>query len=557
MEDDWGACWNFFRRGTTGHRTRLGNWFRSVRPWQMVAASRFALAVFALLAIYADPSQPARSSALAYYLLGAYVVYAGALALTTMRVSPGPVVALAVHAIDIAVFSVLIYLTEGPTSPLFVFLTFALFSATLRWSWRGVIATAILIVFIYGLLAMTADIDTGEDITRTIVRSAYLIVAGILFLYFGAILERERMRYAQLASWPDGPSTDERFPALDQIFAHLSKTANVPRLLVVWEDHYEPHRYVAEFVDGSTRYSMEAAADAETAVAQDSTRSGAASSAQNEISTRILNDHGIRHSVVAPVGGASHSGWLFLVGDHDLGDDLMPLAAIAALRIGAEIEHHHLRQQLVKAAMREGRSRLARDIHDSLLQSLAAIGLQLKALERGVATPERRQIAEIRGSVAEQQNLLRQLVSEARGNDRGRAADTLVEAAVADVLRKMETQWNCRTSLAVSPGGLVASRETVEGLSLFMAEAVANGVRHGGATKFRLDVAESEKALSIRLQDNGSGLPGLSGSLSHKRVFEARLGSASLRRRARDLGAIMHLHSSPEGLEIDLKVPIE
>ncbi|MDX8437567.1 histidine kinase [Mesorhizobium abyssinicae] len=555
MEVDLGASRNFFWRGTAGHSTRLGKWFRGVRPWQMVAASRFALAVFALLAIYADPSQPARSSALAYYLLGGYVVYAGALALATIRVSPRPVVALAVHAVDIAVFSILIYLTEGPTSPLFVFLTFALFSATLRWSWRGVVATAILIVLVYGLLAVTADIDTGEDITRTIVRSAYLIVAGILFLYFGAILERERLRYAQLASWPDGPTTDERFPALDPIFAHLSKTANVPGLLVVWEDHYEPYRYVAEFADGSTRYSMEAAADFKTVI-QDNTRSGAASGVQNEISMRILSDRGIRHSVVAPIGGASHSGWLSLVGEHDLGDDLMPLAAIAALRIGAEIEHHYLRQQLVKAAMREGRSRLARDMHDSLLQSLAAIALQLKALERDVAAPERRQIAEIRGSVAEQQGLLRQLVSEARGKDRGRAADTPVEAAVADVLRKMEAQWNCRMSLAVSPGGLVASQETVDGLSLFMAEAVANGVRHGGATKFRLDVAKSEKALSIRLQDNGSGLPGLSGSLSHKRVFEAGLGSASLRRRAIDLGAIMHLHSSPEGLEIDLKVPI-
>lgn len=549
MQDNRQERWSFLRRGMTGQPTRVGDWFRSVRPWQMVAASRLALAVFALFAIYADPAQPARSSALAYYLLGAYVVYAGALALTTMRVSPGPVAALVVHAVDIAVFSVLIYLTEGPTSPLFVFFTFALFSATLRWSWRGVIATAILIVFIYGVLAVTADIDVGEDVTRTIVRSAYLIVAGILFVYFGAILERERLRYAQLASWPDGPATDERLPALDPIFAHLSKTANVPRLLVVWEDHYEPHRYVAEFVDGSTRYSMEAAADTETVAAH------VVSGGQNKAPDRILSDHGIRHSIVAPVSGASHKGWLFLVGEHDLGDDLMPLAAIAALRIGAEIEHHQLRQQLVNAAMREGRSRLARDIHDGLLQSLAAIGLHLKAFERDLAAPRRQQIAEIRGSVADQQNLLRQLVSEARDIDRGRAADTPLEAAMANVLRKMEAQWNCRTSQAVSPAGLLARRETVEGLTLFMAEAIANGVRHGGATTFRLEVAGSEKELLVRLQDNGSGLPGLSGPLSHKRVFEGGLGSASLRRRAGDLGAVMHLHSSPDGLEIDLTVP--
>jgi signal transduction histidine kinase len=540
----------------------VGNRFRDVRPWQMVAISRFALSVFALLAIYADPSQPARSSELAYYFLTAYVLYAGALALQTMRVSPGGIAALVVHAVDIAVFSVLIYLTEGPTSPFFVFFTFALFSATLRWSWHGVIATAILIVVIYGVLAATADIEHGEDTTRTILRSAYLIVAGVLFLYFVAILERERLRYARLAAWPAGTTTDERFPDLDPIFAHLSETTNVPRVLVVWEDHYEPHRYIAEFVGGSTRYSMEDAVDAEAVdpapgKVKSRVRAAPRVGVHNEIPNQILTDHEILHSAMAPFDGASHSGWLFLVGERHLGDDLLPLAAIAALRIGAEIEHHYLRAKLVEAAVREGRSKLARDIHDSLLQSLAAIGLQLKALEQGLSLTESRQVVEIRNSIAEQQNRLRHFVSEARGDDRRHAVDALVEATVAKVLKEMEAQWNCKISQSVYPAGLLARRETAEGLSLFIAEAVANGVRHGGATRFQLDVVASEKALSVALRDNGSGLPGWSGAAPHEIVFGQNLGSASLRRRARDLGAVMNFFSSPDGLDINLTVPLK
>jgi signal transduction histidine kinase len=383
-------------------------------------------------------------------------------------------------------------------------------------------------------------------------------VAGILFLYFGAILERERLRYARLAAWPAGPAVDERFPALDPIFAHLAETANVPRLLVTWEDNYEPHRYVAEFADGSTRYSIEHTVEAEAPdAAPGRIKPGALSRSRNEIPDRILNDHGILHSVVAPVGGASHSGWLFLAAEDDLGDDLLPLAAIAALRIGAEIEHHYLRVKLVEAAVREGRSRLARDIHDSLLQSLAATGLQLKAVERRLSATERQQVVEIRNSITEQQNRLRQFVSEARGDDRGPAMDTPVAAALAKVLKQMEAQWTCETSLSVQPIGLAVRRETAVGLSMFTAEAVANGVRHGKATAFRLDVAASEGELTVRLRDNGSGLPGLSGVLPHETVFRDGLGSASLRRRAADLGAGMDFSNSPNGLEINLRVPLK
>ena len=48
---------------------------------------------------------------------------------------------LATHIIDLSLFTVLIDLNEGPTSPLFVYFVFALLSAALRWRWRGVLWT--------------------------------------------------------------------------------------------------------------------------------------------------------------------------------------------------------------------------------------------------------------------------------------------------------------------------------------------------------------------------------------------------------------------------------
>ena len=194
--------------------TPMPNWMKRLRAGQMVAFSRLAVAFVALVTIYVDPSQPARYSPLAYYLLAIFVVYSGFLAVASERSWPKGAAAVAIHATDIVFFSAFAFVTEGPTSPFLLFFTFALFTGTLRWGWPGAVATALATVLIYWGLAASSQDSFQEDVSFVVIRGGYQILAGILFAYFGALLERERQRLADLASWPKVSDVDGDLPAL-------------------------------------------------------------------------------------------------------------------------------------------------------------------------------------------------------------------------------------------------------------------------------------------------------------------------------------------------------
>lgn len=108
-----------------------GSWLRSL------ANARVFLAIAALAAVYVDPSEPSRFPALAYPLIWLYLAFSiGARALVMVRALPSWSV-LAVHAVDVVFPCVLIVFAEGPSSPFFVLLPFALLAAGHRWGYRA------------------------------------------------------------------------------------------------------------------------------------------------------------------------------------------------------------------------------------------------------------------------------------------------------------------------------------------------------------------------------------------------------------------------------------
>jgi hypothetical protein len=96
------------------------------RAERLVAGGRVVLATFSLLAIYIDPTEPAKYRELTYSLLVAFVLYALGVALWTWpRLTQGRTWTIATHLADMLFFTVLIYFTEGPVSPFFLYFVFA------------------------------------------------------------------------------------------------------------------------------------------------------------------------------------------------------------------------------------------------------------------------------------------------------------------------------------------------------------------------------------------------------------------------------------------------
>ena len=103
---------------------------------RVIALARVLLSTTSLLAIWLEPAEPQHHVELTYSLHALYVVYASLLAVIMWRRDRTSRGLVAIHLIDIGVGSVFQYLTLGPSSPFFVYFTFALASAAARWGSR-------------------------------------------------------------------------------------------------------------------------------------------------------------------------------------------------------------------------------------------------------------------------------------------------------------------------------------------------------------------------------------------------------------------------------------
>jgi signal transduction histidine kinase len=545
---------------------QLGEIVLSLSVERLIAVARVVFASFGLLAIYLDPSQPARHSDITYAILIAYVVYAAALAgVVHLRLAvPGQDVAS--HLIDIATVGTLMHFTDGPTSPFFVFFTFALLAATLRWNWRGALGTSVLLVLLLVLISagevLLGSVPDGDfELNRLIMRSAYLIVAGAMLGYVGAFLEASRERLADLAAWPAEGGSDDQHPSLDRSLCHAARALGARRLLVTWEESDEPFVWTALFADGRVAYERLPAGTYEVLIPP----SGAAAAfmcggrqgdtAAAAVDARLVERFGLSTYATAPMAGSGFQGRVFVLEPLRLDAELLSMTVIVAARIGIELEHFTVQGQLQQAAVARERSRMAHDLHDGVLQGLTAAALQIKIIGRDVPEKLGQRLEELRGLLSDQQAAIRDFVRATRPKpDVALRFDLLSDGG--KLLREIGRQWDCETSLQVAPAGASVPSACGHQLSLLLAEAVANAVRHGGAHAVAVSMNRLEGGLDIRVRDDGSGFGTGSVILHHQELREHGSGPGSIRDRVSSLGGRLDIASTPDGAALHIHLPL-
>ncbi|MER6734114.1 MacS family sensor histidine kinase [Streptomyces puniciscabiei] len=211
----------------------------------------------------------------------------------------------------------------------------------------------------------------------------------------------------------------------------------------------------------------------------------------------------------------------------------------------------------IEAATRE-RERLARDIHDSVLQVLAMVQ------RRGAVIGG--EAAELGRLAGEQEVALRTLVSggllpvsrvseDAAAGAVVRAVEEPDDDGPVDLRSLLAPYAGARVSLA-EPGAPVAlPRPAARELAAAVGAALDNVRRHAGEQARAWILVEDEPdEVVVTVRDDGPGIP--EGRLAQAEG-EGRLGVAqSIRGRLRDLGGSADLVSVPgQGTEVELKVP--
>jgi len=246
---------------------------------------------------------------------------------------------------------------------------------------------------------------------------------------------------------------------------------------------------------------------------------------------------GVAAAVVLSLPTLALSGWSVTVVPN--GEVLMLLAGVAVghvaqLAAALEAERQHADQ--VEAAGRE-RERLARDIHDSVLQVLALV--HRRGLEAGGEAAELGRLA------GEQEAALRALVGTGPT-----AARTDVDLNA--LLKALASE---RVTVGGPAGSVLLGNAEGEGVTAAVGAALDNVRRHGGSHARAWVLVEDEPdAVTVTIRDNGPGIP--EGRLA-RAAAAGRLGvSQSIRGRMRDLGGSADIRSLPgEGTEVTLRVP--
>jgi two-component sensor histidine kinase len=190
------------------------------------------------------------------------------------------------------------------------------------------------------------------------------------------------------------------------------------------------------------------------------------------------------------------------------------------------------------------RTRLSREIHDTLLQSLAALGPELEALATRVPSHEG-------GTMSELRRLRRQVdrsVRDARESILELRRHTMSTPRLAESLAQFaddtETRHGVRPTLAVAgrrPGN--ASPDVDLQLFRIAQEAVTNAIRHGHPTRIDISVSYDERQVALTIADDGCGFDALAQTSAPQ--DHEHLGLVTMRERAEQVGGGLRIESVP------------
>lgn len=231
---------------------------------------------------------------------------------------------------------------------------------------------------------------------------------------------------------------------------------------------------------------------------------------------------------------------------------MIAVGFIALLFLFHRIRVHNLGLRF--RAVMEERSRLAREMHDTLAQGFSGVALQLENLANELRRSSQTPFALRQLELA--LRMVRHSREEAYGSIfvlRSLASQDLdlLKTLAASARLKMNAQ-NVEIFTKQTGDSFALPADTAHNLIRIGQEAIANAIRHSGASEIDLVLVYSSSSITLSVLDNGSGFDvenANSTGLGH-------FGLAGMRERAARINATIHILSPPgDGTNITVIVP--
>ncbi|HEX5069280.1 MAG TPA: histidine kinase [Vicinamibacterales bacterium] len=566
----------------------------SMRIERVIALGRLFLTVIAFVAFDLDAGQPIVTAPLARILLGLFAAHSIA-AVLVLRSRPrrAKAFALTTHIIDLLAASLTLPLA-APNNPFFAFFLFVLASAAFRWGFRETVATSIAAV---GLMlvrlaipvpALTASgYDTPE---RFAVRTAYLVMMGLLLGYLaetGRLLRAEGAAIVHLLRRVRVDLSVTR--ALTTVANEAVRMLNAKQLLLVVEEVTTKRVFRWDTRRGwslaSTTVRGEPSAidrptyffgpaDHGLAIVKrwwpwsGTGYEATALTADGRVvvATPIVMPDGFvtaypfRRLILAPVNlGDEWAGRVFIFEPRVNVSliELMEFLRTLIRQVSPAVFSVYLQSRLQAKAGALERARVARELHDGVIQALIGIEMQIEVL-RGQeplrTTDAGSELLRVQHLLREEVLNLRDLMQQMRPAEFD--PDELLDH-MADMVQRFGRDTGISARFVSDLKSVALEPAVCFELVRIVQEGLANVRKHSAARNVMVRFSIGPGVWRLEIDDDGRGFP-FAGRLSQMELDTTTAGPIIIKERVRAIGGQLAIESKPgRGSRLEVLVPQE
>jgi len=224
--------------------------------------------------------------------------------------------------------------------------------------------------------------------------------------------------------------------------------------------------------------------------------------------------------------------------------------------IGPPLENIFLLRSLRARAIEAERSRISRDLHDGILQTLLSLKIQLDVLHHKL--PQRPEqacadLASLQRTVQQESEDLRRMVTDLRPV-RVESAD--MRELMMGFAERFRQEHDLAVDLFIKDRALRIPDRICRELFQIYRESLHNIKKHADASHVVVKLEQDETKVSLVVDDNGRGFS-FSGRYASDELDRLRLGPISIKERARGVGGTLTVESNPgHGARLTVEIPL-
>lgn len=534
---------------------------------QFICVSRAFIALFIVAASYFEPTNLLTGGEGIRITLALYSAYAVLLAIFSFTSFISEVPQIIAQGVDILLCFLLMAFTSGATSPYFVLLIFSQLAAALRWGGPGTAFASAIVIILYFAFAYVGvpgqGAEQGGASYLPFLFGGFLFVTGILATFASATMGWNRDRLRSLwAELTPSASEPQRYGALTQVMQNAVKLSGGCSVLAVWNTQGESELSIASYVKDYKIQRLERKIPITSPPDLNEWDAWYARDPYGfEVHHRTITlkvsvplmapwlkeAFSFNSFVCAPFRTDRVRGYFLVLDPPVVSDSTFALTEITAARVANELEHLRNLGEFEQIAIWSERTRISRDLHDGILQNLAAVNLQLHKIAR--SAPE--EIAlDLRSMIAElkyQQAMIRAML-QSENPKPAKEPRIALDTELSVFARRIGDLWGCGVSVEVGQAPADISPALALQLFLIISEATANAVRHGSARNLLVEVWAEEELLVVQMRDDGGGRSKETGEEATPYY---------LTQRVTELGGTVSNIGEQTGVALRVRVPIQ